>query len=129
MARAQVTARCEKDLDILPHDDANAVLEKFIEMRTQAPESGDLIDGLKDRPCYSLHSGRYRAATWYDGKSDIVWLLGAGIHRSGSHDDFYDLAIQLEQSGHLYPTTADYENVRAQDKADRLEREALRRRG
>jgi len=112
VARVRVTARCEEvDLDAMPPDDASVLLDKFVEMRSQGPDTGDLINDLHERPCHSLHSGRYRAATWYDTEHDVVWLLAAGLHRSGSRDDFYNVAVRIEQAGRLYPTADDYERL------------------
>jgi hypothetical protein len=61
-------------------------------MRRQAPKAGDLINNLTERPCYSLHSGHYSAATWYDAQLYVVWLLAAGMHSSGDRNDFYAMA-------------------------------------
>ncbi len=119
MPRLGITARCEDDLNGLPAPAAERLLDKFAELRAQAPESGDLIDGLEERECHSLHSGRYRAVTWYDRRSDVAWLLAACIHRSGSRDDAYALAIERERVGRLYPTEQD---SRALDDAERSER-------
>jgi hypothetical protein len=94
-------------------------------VRSQAPEAGDLINDLTERPCYSLHSGRYRAATWYDAEHDVVWLLAAGLHRSGERDDFYAVAVSHEQAGRLYPTSKDYEDYADDLRRDRLRQEAL----
>src|SRR6266511_22690 len=117
MPHLGVTARCEDDLDAIP--EADRLLEKFKELRSRAPESGDLIDGLRERECHSLHSGRYRAVTWYDRQADVVWLLAAGIHRSGSRVDAYAVAIEHERAGRLYPTEQD---LRVLEEAKRRER-------
>jgi len=119
-----VTARCEDDLDSLPASVAERILDRFEALRARAPESGDLIDGLEERECHSLHWGRYRAITWYDRSADVVWPLAAGIHRSGSHGDLYRLAIEHERGGRLYPTTQDYQALEVAERRDRLAAEA-----
>jgi hypothetical protein len=125
VARTRITARCEEDLAAIEPDDALGLIDKFDETRRQASELGDLINNLTERPCYSLHSGRYRAATWYDAQLDVVWLLAAGVHRSGDRDDFYARAVGYEQAGHLYPTAKDYEDFADDLHRDRLVREAM----
>lgn len=125
MARTRITARCEEDLAAIEPDDALGLIDKFEEVRSQAPEAGDLINNLTERPCYSLHSGRYRAATWYDAQLDVVWLLAARLHRSGDRDDFYAVAVGHEQAGRLYPTAKDYEDFADDLHRDRLAQEAM----
>jgi hypothetical protein len=125
VARTRLTARCEEDLAAIEPADALALIDKFEEVRGQAPEAGDLINDLTHRPCYSLHSGRNRAATWYDARRDVVWLLAAGLHRSGDRDDFYAIAAGHEQAGRLYPTAADYEDYAYDLRRDRLAQESL----
>lgn len=124
MAYARITARCEEDLAVIDPDDALTLLDKFEAARGQAPEAGDLINDLVARPCYALHGGRYRAATWYDARLDVVWLLAAGLHRSGERDDFYATVVGHERAGHLYPTPADYEDHADDLRRDRLTQEA-----
>ncbi len=109
----------------MPPDDAGALLDKFVELRTQAPDAGELINDLHEHPCQSLHSGRYRAATWYDAAHDVVWLLAAGLHRSGHRDDFYNVAVRIEQAGRLYPTADDYESFADEELSRRLVQEAM----
>lgn len=75
MAQLRITARCEIDLADLGIEAAAAIIEKFYEMRAAAPAAGEHIVGLQQRPCTSLHAGRYRAVTWYDHARDTVWLL------------------------------------------------------
>ncbi len=125
MARTRITARCEEDLAAIEPAEALALIDKFAEVRSQAPEAGDLINDLTVRPCYSLHSGRYRAATWYDATHDAVWLLAVGLHRSGERDDFYAVAVNHEQAGRLYPTPDDYEDFVDDLQRDRLMQEAM----
>jgi hypothetical protein len=124
VARLRITSRCEGDLAGLGEEAAAAIVEKFTEVRGQAPASGELIAGLQQRPCASLHAGRYRAVTWFDREREIVWLLAAGIHRADSREDAYSQAIALEQAQRLYPTDEDYVRLAADDLRMRLRREA-----
>jgi hypothetical protein len=124
VARPRITARCETDLADLGTEAAAAIIEKFYELRAEAPTAGERVSGLQERPCASLHSGRYRAVTWYDQDHDVVWLLAAGIHRADSREDAYDQAIALERAGQLYPTDMDYAQLAADERHERLEREA-----
>jgi len=122
--RARTTARCAADLATLSLE-VTATLADKLEQRLQAPESGELIDGLRQRSCYSLHAGRYRAATWYDIEHDVLWLLAAGIHISGDRNDFYNVAVQWERSGRLYPTSDDYQDLDNDERRDRSVRETM----
>jgi hypothetical protein len=120
VAQPRITRRCAQDLRSLPAGVAEAVVRKFIADRAIAPEAAERIRGLTERPCYSLHSGRYRAATWFDQERDVVWLLGAGVHRADSPEDFYSVAGQRERSGQFYPTPADYAALEVAEQTDRL---------
>ncbi len=120
MARPRITRRCAQDLRSLPTDIARALVEKFISDRSTAPEAAVRIRSLVERSCFSLHSGRYRAATWYERDRDVIWLIAAGVHREGSREDFYSVAEARERAGQLYPTTADYVELAAEEQIDRL---------
>lgn len=106
-ARAQVTERCADDLEELPIEVSDTLLNKLAE-RQENPESGETIGCLKERTCYSLHAGRYRGATWYDRYRGVLWLLAAGVHRGDSPNDFYRVVERLETTRLLYPTERDY---------------------
>lgn len=124
MARLRITSRCDADLADLGEEAAAAIVEKFTELRGKAPASGEVIAGLDERLCASLHAGRYRAVTWYDREREIVWLLAAGIHRADSREDAYNQAIALEQAQHLYPTDEEYVRFAAEHQLNRLQQEA-----
>jgi hypothetical protein len=47
VARLRITARCEGDLANLGEEAATAIVEKFTEVRGQAPAAGELIAGLQ----------------------------------------------------------------------------------
>jgi hypothetical protein len=65
-----------------------------------------------------LHSGkkiwvltqaqRHRGGTWFETKRDIVWLVAAGHHESGSKDDFFPYCRRLDKEGKLTPSKEDY---------------------
>ncbi len=91
MTQLRITGRCQREDLTSPslRPVAHLLIEKFHELRGQAPDGGEGISGLRDRPCKSLHASHYRGITWYDQQHDVVWLLAAHIHREGSHDDSY----------------------------------------
>jgi len=124
VAQLRISARCETDLADLGIEAAAAIIEKFYEMRIAAPAAGERTVGLQQRPCTSLHAGRYRAVTWYDHARDTVWLLATGIHRADSREDAYTQAIALEHAGNLYPTDADHALLAAAEWEARLTQEA-----
>src|SRR5439155_11360969 len=111
-------------LEQLPLEVAEDLLAKLETSRAAAPEAGERILGLRARPCYALHSGRYRAATWYDRRQDVVWLIAAGVHRAGSPEDFNEVVARLEQARDLYPTEADDAALEASERRKQLEGEA-----
>jgi hypothetical protein len=100
-----------------------------MELRASNPDEGEHVGGLHDRHCVSLHSGRYRAVTWYDAQTDIVWLLAAGKHIADSDEDLYNVASSLERAQRLYPTDEDYVEAAAAAQVEiwRVEAKELRR--
>ncbi len=114
-----VTARCEReDLLKLVAVGSATLVEHFIKRRSIEPEPDERlkISGMGS-PHYSLHSGRLRGATWYDSADDIVWLVAAGMHRSGERGDAYPYVLELEKKGHLAPTEDDRIATRAHREA------------
>jgi hypothetical protein len=118
------TCRClTEDLDLLPADCERPVVElvgrhrvvaDFNKKRTDnpigtEPPIGSLL--RKKVPAYSLHSGRYRAATWHHERAGIVWLLAARWHEQGSPDDAYPYFESLLDAGRLLPTREDVARV------------------
>jgi hypothetical protein len=91
------------------------VIADFVKRRGTHPIGGELIKSLLPKLfAYSLHSGRYRAATWHQEAAGIVWLLAAHWHEQGSIDDSYPYFEQLLRAGRLLPDRSDIENVLAQ---------------
>jgi hypothetical protein len=49
-----------------------------------------------------------RGGTWFERVRQIVWLVAAGHHESGSPDDFFPFCRRLDQEGRLAPSKEDY---------------------
>lgn len=116
------TCRClTEDLGLAPEAcnrpitelvDAHQVIADFVKKRGAHPIGTETISALLPQlVAYSLHSGRYRAATWHHEAAGIVWLLAARRHEQGSADDSYPYFEQLLRTGRLLPTRADVERV------------------
>ena len=60
---------------------------------------------------FSLHAERWRGLTWHDQDADVVWLLGAGYHRSGDRSDAYANLKRRDADGELFPDEQDYFDV------------------
>ncbi len=116
-----VTCRClTDDLDFL-HEDCdrpveelidNPVIEDFVERRSERPIGSEAVQALlPGLVAFSLHSGRYRGATWYDRDGGAVWLLAVELHREGSRHDAYPYFERLHQANRLLPTRGDVERM------------------
>ena len=117
-----VTCRCLiEDLGLIPGAcdrpitelvSTHQVIADFVKKRGAHPISTETINALLPTlVTFSLHSGRYRAATWHHEAAGIVWLLAARWHEQGSADDSYPYFEQLLRNGRLLPTRADVERV------------------
>lgn len=85
------------------------LVRAFVERRSQSPTGSEAIQlPVTAAATYSLHSGRWRGLTWHDEDADVVWLLGAGYHRSGEQSDVYVRLKQRDAQGLLFPTEEDY---------------------
>jgi hypothetical protein len=116
------TCRClTEDLGLAPEAcdrpitelvDAHRVIADFVKKRGGHPVGNETINALLPTLiAYSLHSGRYRAATWHHDTAGIVWLLAAHRHEQGSVDDAYPYFEQLLRTRRLLPTREDVERV------------------
>jgi len=116
------TCRClTEDLDLHPEtcdtpitqlSDAHQVIADFVKKRSVHPIGNETINALLPKlVAYSLHSGRYRAATWYHEAASIVWLLAARWHEQGRGDDAYPYFEQLLRDGRIQPMRVDVERV------------------
>ena len=121
--RLRVTARClEEDLG-LPRDYACLDAElfesrcepvrKFVSMRGTDPNSGEPIESLSPRTAFrSLHTGRGRAATFYDKVHDVCWLLAWDpYHADGDPDDVYEYFGRLDSAKVLRPSKEDVDQL------------------
>lgn len=94
----------------LPIEDlaTNQFIASFIEKRRSSPVGQEIIQELAPRLiAYSLHVGRYRAATWHHETLAVVWLLAAAIHRDDSPRDAYHYFAQLQRAGRILPSRDD----------------------
>lgn len=106
-----VAAFCERAAD--EYRDAHDVVEAFVARRSQNPEGAETtrLPSTTGVVVFNLHVGRWRALTWHDQDDDIMWLLGAGWHESGSIDDAYAVLKRRDERGDLLPTEQDYLDI------------------
>ena len=103
------TDDCERPLRDL---DSHPVVGSFIERRSITPVGQETIQELAPLLiAFSLHVGRYRAATWHHEALGVVWLLAAAIHRDASPRDAYHYFAQLQRAGRILPTRHDIQRV------------------
>ena len=89
--------------------DRHPMIAAFVERRLQNPEGQEAIQLPESRAIvYSLHSGRWRGLTWWEPDLGLVWLLGAGYHRSGDRSDAYGVLKRRDEADELFPTEQDY---------------------
>lgn len=101
---------CDRRIEDLA--DAHRVIADFVKKRGAHPIGNETIQALLPTlVAYSLHSGRYRAATWHHEAAGIVWLLAAHWHEQGRADDAYPYFERLLHQGHIWPTRADVERI------------------
>lgn len=111
-----VTSRCcKEDLEVDPDTPleelaaTDDVVAKFVELRGQREEGQEAVQSVHGPiPVFSLHAGRFRAATCWDRKNQAVWLLASRIHRGGERSDSYNYFAALAGKDQLFPTEADY---------------------
>ena len=107
--------RAEEFIDLHP------VIAAFVQRRGQDPEGQETIQLPVSRAIvYSLHAGRWRALTWWEPDLGVVWLLGAGYHRSGERSDAYAVLKRRDEADELFPTEQDYLDLEP-DPADYVE--------
>ncbi len=98
----------------------HAAVRKFVSMRGAAPDGAEPIYGPFPRGRVgSLHVGEARAATTWDEREDVCWLLAYNdYHRNGDPDDAYNVFIDLYNRDELMPTQRDYDDFLAEDDVD-----------
>ena len=112
----RVTQRClvedlggEKDTtleDVSKHPVVKAFLRERKTKNTGTRTVGQLSSG---KEIWVLtQAQRHRGGTWFESTRDIVWLVAAGHHESGSKDDFFPYCRQLDKEGRLAPSKDDY---------------------
>jgi len=113
-----VTCRCiSEDLNDSPDCSLaelagrHAVVDKFRSMRSQSPVGAERIVALTGIEAFSLHTSRYRAATWHDRQFAAVWLLAHRIHREGHASDAYPYFVSLHANDRLLPLGHDYDRL------------------
>jgi hypothetical protein len=116
----RVTARC-LDEDLNASDDADfdavfglEIVKAFVKDRFDHPIGSR-------RPLAPLTCGQdvrrlayghdHRGATVHDEVDAVIWLLAYGRHRSGRPDDFFPVCTELDATGRLLPTEADYDRM------------------
>lgn len=101
MLERWLTSRCWRD-DAPALTTARGALIKFVEVQDQLA-SGTEPFAAADRPdTFTYHFGRGRGVRWHDKPRDLLWLCAF----DDVHDRGYDHADRLQQSGELYPDTA-----------------------
>lgn len=102
-----VSALSERTAD--EYRGAHDVVEAFVARRSQNPGGAETtrLPSSTSVVVFNLHVGRWRALTWHDQDDDVVWLLGAGWHESGSLDDAYEVLKRRDERGDLLPTEQD----------------------
>jgi hypothetical protein len=115
----RVTRRClledldgKKDgtlKDVSKHPIVRAFLREREAKTTGTRQVGQLSSGKEIWVLAQAH--RHRGGTWYEAQRDIVWLVAAGHHESGSPDDFFPYCRQLDKDRRLAPSKEDYKEL------------------
>lgn len=86
------------------------VVKAFLrERRTKTTGTRQVGQLSSGKEIWVLTQGqRHRGGTWFEGRRDIVWLVAAGHHESGSKDDFFPYCRRLDNDGRLAPSKDDY---------------------
>lgn len=92
--------------DISKHPIVRAFLRERKSKTTGTRQVGQLSSG---KEIWVLtQAQRHRGGTWFEARRDIVWLVAAGHHESGSDDDFFPYCRQLDKERRLVPSKDDY---------------------
>jgi hypothetical protein len=93
--------------------DQHQVIRAFVERRSQRPQGQETtqLPASRRAVVFNLHVGRWRSLTWHDEAEDIVWLLGVGEHRTGDHDDAYEVLKRRDCAATLLPDEDDYADL------------------
>lgn len=115
----RITKRClVEDLGVpanclsLPVEDiGHEVAQAFALKRAKGGQAGERFVLPKSGPIAEKlrWTERWRGATWYDRRFNVIWLIGAGWHEGGSRADVYKRIAALDEDDRLFPTQEDYE--------------------
>jgi hypothetical protein len=111
----RVTQRClTDDLSLGADTDfraatAHPIVVAFESKRSAHTGGGKTVGpAAGDKSFFHLGVGDdHRGATWFQSKTDVVWLCAYRFHRSRSDDDFFKWVQPLIQDGSLLPTGSD----------------------
>jgi hypothetical protein len=92
--------------DVAQHPIVRAFLRERRKKTAGTREVGQLHSGKKI--WVLTQAQRHRGGTWFEAKRDIVWLVAAGHHESGSKNDFFPYCRRLDKEGKLAPSKEDY---------------------
>jgi hypothetical protein len=89
--------------------DRHRFIGAFVKQRSQQAEGQEAIQLPRSRATvFSLHAERWRGLTWAEEELGVVWLLGAGYHRSGERGDVYAELKRRDEADELFPSEHDY---------------------
>lgn len=115
----RITGRClSEDLNA----DGNAdfedvvglkIVRAFVRERRNRIEGGREVSPLQCgcKAFVVAHQHDLRGATIHDPHEEVVWLVAAGLHRSGQAGDFYPYCKELDAEERLLPTPEDVERL------------------
>ena len=88
---------------------AHPIVAAFESKRSMHTGAGKTVGpAAGDKSFFHLGIGDdHRGATWFQSKTDVVWLCAYRFHRSRSDDDFFKWVQPLIDDGSLLPTGAD----------------------
>jgi hypothetical protein len=119
----RVTARCLtndlSDSALAPFEELvnrHGIVKAFKRERNEATVGTDYLgtSSRTDRLLTVLrHQHHWRAVTWFDEETSVVWLCACRRHRSGETDDAFPHFEALRDADIIWPSEADYEALAA----------------
>jgi len=112
----RVTLRCLLDDLNAPQEstlkdvEGHPVVRAFLRERREKTTGTRQVNNVRSgKEVWVLTQGeRHRGGTWFEAERNIVWLVAAGHHESGSKDDFFPYCQRLDEEGLLAPSKEDY---------------------
>jgi hypothetical protein len=83
---------------------AHPAINKAYNLAKSFPQNQEPVEALRELEVFKFPLGAYRAATWLDPATNVVWLLGYGLRRGG---EAYSRFEALHQAGELLPGRRD----------------------